>query len=528
MKAPEQFGITHGESPGGGPVVFPKPTRGGARSSYDGADTNPGNQRHWANADGLSAKAANSPDVRRKLRNRARLEFDNGGNCKGAIETYAHDLVGTGPRLQLTLPEGSHPDAEKTIERLFHSWCDDKAVNFADKLRVMVESEIRDGESFAVFTENLLVEGLLKFDFRILEAEQVATPFLNPMDPAAVDGIEFDAYGNPAWYHVLKQHPGDLFFNPVAGYTRQKASDCVHWFRPSRAGACRGIPRITPVLNLIAQNRGYASATLGAARLGAHYSGFIETNASPDQGPVRLAEYDEVPVEEAQALTLPAGWKFTQSTPVQPGATHKEFKEGNLTEFGRAIHQPRNVVTGDSSGYNFSSARLDHLISRGAAKIERNRLCVRVLDPTIKGWAGEAVLLRGYIPEEILATLPPVSEWSWCWQFDGWPSINPVDDATANETNLKNGLTTHAVLLAQDGIDWKEHFDSIAEQRAYAKSLGIEDLLYPWLAKAAAPTAQPMQPQRTNEGTRNQPQGHGAEWQSEEDTVIEERSPSYV
>ena len=36
--------------------------------------TNDENRRHWANADGLSANAANSPDVRRLLRNRARYE----------------------------------------------------------------------------------------------------------------------------------------------------------------------------------------------------------------------------------------------------------------------------------------------------------------------------------------------------------------------------------------------------------------------------------------------------------------------
>ncbi|MCS6896464.1 MAG: hypothetical protein NZM29_00695, partial [Nitrospira sp.] len=42
------------------------------RARYDAAATSPDNRRHWANADGLSPNAANSPDVRRMLRNRAR------------------------------------------------------------------------------------------------------------------------------------------------------------------------------------------------------------------------------------------------------------------------------------------------------------------------------------------------------------------------------------------------------------------------------------------------------------------------
>ena len=42
------------------------------RARYDAASTNDENRRHWANADSLSANAANSPEVRRVLRNRAR------------------------------------------------------------------------------------------------------------------------------------------------------------------------------------------------------------------------------------------------------------------------------------------------------------------------------------------------------------------------------------------------------------------------------------------------------------------------
>ena len=47
------------------------------RARYDAAVTSDDNRRHWANADGLSANAANSSTVRRTLRNRARYETAN-------------------------------------------------------------------------------------------------------------------------------------------------------------------------------------------------------------------------------------------------------------------------------------------------------------------------------------------------------------------------------------------------------------------------------------------------------------------
>ncbi len=44
---------------------------------YDAVQTTPENRRHWANADHMSANAANSPHVRREARSRARYEAAN-------------------------------------------------------------------------------------------------------------------------------------------------------------------------------------------------------------------------------------------------------------------------------------------------------------------------------------------------------------------------------------------------------------------------------------------------------------------
>ena len=71
------------------------------RARYDAAQTSPENARHWAMADALSADAAGTADVRRRLRERARYEVANNSYAKGIVLTLANDCVGTGPRLQL-------------------------------------------------------------------------------------------------------------------------------------------------------------------------------------------------------------------------------------------------------------------------------------------------------------------------------------------------------------------------------------------------------------------------------------------
>jgi len=97
------------------------------RARYDAAVTNDENRRHWANADALSANAANSPDVRRTLRNRARYEVANNSYAKGIVLTLANDVIGTGPRLQMLTEDAS---ANRFVEREFSRWC--QAVSLAD------------------------------------------------------------------------------------------------------------------------------------------------------------------------------------------------------------------------------------------------------------------------------------------------------------------------------------------------------------------------------------------------------------
>ena len=63
------------------------------RARYDAALTSDNNRRHWANADGLSANAANSPEVRRVLRNRRRYEVANNSCARGVILTLAYDRI---------------------------------------------------------------------------------------------------------------------------------------------------------------------------------------------------------------------------------------------------------------------------------------------------------------------------------------------------------------------------------------------------------------------------------------------------
>jgi len=110
-------------------------------AKFEVAQTTADNRRHWANADGLSARAAVSPEVRRVVRIRSRYEADNNSWYRGMLRTAVNHIVGKGPQLQVTT---GNWELDLRIEAAFQRWATHS--DFAGQLRLMVEAYWRDGE----------------------------------------------------------------------------------------------------------------------------------------------------------------------------------------------------------------------------------------------------------------------------------------------------------------------------------------------------------------------------------------------
>jgi lambda family phage portal protein len=442
------------------------PTRGVriVRARYDAASTNDDNRRHWANADSLSANAANSPEVRRLLRNRSRYEVANNSYARGIVLTLANDVVGTGPRLQM-LTESA--DANRRIEREFMAWA--KAVSLAEKLRTMRMARAADGEAFGVLTSNERLPTAIQLDLHLIEADQVCTPDLKVLQPNAIDGIVFDAFGNPVEYHVLKAHPGDMSMLALRDYERVPASAVVHWFRADRPGQARGIPDIMPALPLFAQLRRFTLAVLAAAETAADFAGILYTDA-PANGEADAAEpFEPIELEKRALLTMPGGWKMSQMEAEQPSTSYAEFKHELLNEIARCLNMPFNVAAGNSSGYNYASGRLDHQTYFKSLRVEQAHLECAILDRILAAWFDEAVLIPGLLP----AGLGLIADWPHQWFWDGHEHVDPAKEASAQTMRLANHTTTLADEYARRGLDWETQLRQRAKELALMAELGL-------------------------------------------------------
>ena len=447
------------------------------RARYDAASLTDDNRRHWAAADGLSANAANSPEVRRILRNRARYEVANNSYARGIVLTLANDVVGTGPRLQIRTGD---QEADRRIETEFMRWS--VAVGLAEKLRTMRVARAQDGEAFAILVSNPRLASPVTLDLRLVEAEQIATPDLHPLADNAVDGIVFDESGNPVEYHLLKQHPGETRIVSASpyDYDRIPAESVIHWFRCDRPGQARGIPDIMPALPLFAQLRRFTLAVLAAAETAADFAGILYTDA-PAGGEADAAEpFEPIELEKRALLTMPGGWKMSQMEAEQPSTSYGEFKRELLNEIARCLSMPYNVAACDSSSYNYASGRLDHQTYFKAIRVEQSHLERTALDRILAAWLDEAALLPGVLP----SGLPPIAQWDHQWIWEGREHVDPAKEASAQATRLASHTTTLAEEYARRGLDWEEQLRQRAKELALMAELGIS----PSAPTASVPT----------------------------------------
>lgn len=450
------------------------PVKGGfirrfIRAGFDSAVTNDANRKHWINADGLSADAAASPEVRRTLRNRARYEAANNSYAKGIVLTLANDVVGTGPRLQLLTDDDG---GNERIEQAFMAWA--KAINLPEKLRTMRASRATDGEVFAVLVSNPGLPTPVKLDIRLIEADQVTTPDLSFLNDDAVDGIVFDDAGNPSEYHILKGHPGDARTGFLGlDYDRVPAEAVIHYFRADRPGQSRGVPDITPALPLFAQLRRFTLAVLGAAETAADFAGILYTDAPANGEAESVEPLDAIELEARSLLTMPGGWKMAQVQAEQPSTTYAEFKREILNEIARCLNMPFNVAACNSSGYNYASGRLDHQTYFKSIRVEQDHMACVVLDRLLAAWLREAVIVSGLLPLRIRTLVATGEGLSHQWFWDGNEHVDPAKEATAQQTRLSSHTTTLASEYAKQGRDWESELRQRAKEVALMKELGL-------------------------------------------------------
>jgi len=445
------------------------------RAAYDIARTTDENANLWKYVDSLSAAEANNPAVRQTIRNRARYEVANNSYADGIVDTLAADTIGAEVQLQL-----GDTDAAQRAEREFERWA--HATRLWSKVRTMRRAKIVDGEVFAQLVTNRKIAHRVKLDLRLLECDMVESWVSGATREDEIDGIRFDADGNPSEYRILKNHPGDSrgWATSKAG-TWTSAAYVLHYFAESRPGQVRGVSELLPSLALFGELRLYTKAVINAAARAAELAAVMQTTLMPDQVAAELTDpLTTIEAPRNAIISLPEGWTLSQLKAEQPTTTYGMFKREIINEMARPLSMPFNVAACDSSSYNYASGRLDHQTYDRSIEVERAEIRLAILDRIYAAWLAEYSAIAG-LPQAQVDALRDHE-----WHFSGRGHVDPGKEASADQTRLANGTLTRARYWAKHGADWKR------EDGQWIKEMIERETMWNEARKAAGLPPAPM------------------------------------
>lgn len=496
-----------GDWRGAGSMVNAHVSRGGNRSlrTFMAAS----NDRLVADLASITGYASGNAEVRfslRQMRIRSRYLANNNEYVKRFLQLLRNNV--TGPRgfdLQMKIKKargGLDEDANDTIEEAYARMSKKGSFSACGRLsrgafeRAAITCLARDGEviieklygrefnEFGV-TWNLVDPDLLDENLNVgINGTYPGSGRLDEGNSIRM-GVEVNKYGRPVAYWFHSVHPGDDVINvPTLRHRRVDADRIIHHYlvEEQRTDAVRGVPWIFAAMRRMAMLGGYEEAALVSSRQGASKMGFYKRPAgepSPmdhkaDGSPVADSEDEEGNlIEEAEPGVfgvLPPGWDFTTYDPAYPNDKMEAFVKAMLRAFSSGVGLNYNTMASDLEGVSLSAMR------HGA---NQDRDTYEGLQQNFREGIGEpmfSAFLRTGLDFGRIGRLPPEA-------FDRlnkprliskpFRSPDPQKDVAAQAQAVSLGVRSRTRICAENGEDFVEILDELAEEERLAKAKGV-------------------------------------------------------
>ena len=458
------------------PVMHRLPRRddpSDVRAYFDVSVPSVDNYRHWSMATPSHANVAANRQRRLISRNQARYEVTNNSWLDGIVDTLAAETVGdVGPSLQMSpqVPE----DVRRGIEEAWADWS--MKARLAEKLATGRRAKCVDGECFYMLVYDGLLPSDIKLNVKLIESDQVGSPYDEMDDETHYDGVRVSEAGEPVEYYVYTYHPYDNQGINASGPDGRwyYATQVIHLYNASRPGQLRGYTELLPCLPLAAILRRFTYATLHAAEKAADISLVMHTTASPDDPEDCIKpfydEYSPVPFERNMIVNLPYGWDAKQIQAEHPGNTYVEFVRQVVVEMGRCLSMPASVALGDSSDYNYASGRLDFQQFARAIEVDRRQqIEAKLLSQVFRAFLEEWLTLNtGASPFSL-----KLSDYPHRWYWQPRKTDDPEKNADAVVKLRDAGLMADEEYWLENGKDPDVQRAMIERQNKWREKNGM-------------------------------------------------------
>lgn len=412
-----------------------------------------------------------SDGERARLRSWCKKEYLDNAYARNAARSFALATYGQGPSLSI---QTSDEVLNAKLEKLFRKWRE--KVNLDWLWHVALNSLFYDGEAFFHFSENPHMPGGLGVE--LIEARRIKDD-MGMGDPMSFEGITYDEWNVPVSYSVEREAINPMY-QRVADYVEVPAERMIHFYLDDVTNQKRGLPLLQSCLDTLASLQRICRASLNAWELAAALNVIFKTSMEaqdlvrclpPNTGVGETAvmpafETLELP-KDGGGMLMPSGVEPVQMKSEHPRDNFAANLQTFVTQVGLAVGEPRNIVSGDSSAYNYSSAQLDNeIFSRWGGTCQRQ--IQRALNKTLE-LCFAAHLHSDPAVSELFALIGD-DDIPCVWYFPRMlESIDRLKDASADVALLNANLQTIREYCNRHGIDYEHH----------VKQMEAEKLLHP-------------------------------------------------
>lgn len=398
----------------------------------------------------------------------------------GIVDRFQDHVVGGG-----IIPQAktSSPEWNKHAEQFWGEWskaCDYRQrMNMREMQRAIIRSRMATGDCGFVLLKNGQIQPV--------EAERIATPNDLMNDATMVDGVRLRPSGIIDSFYVGARDKSGNVGRSAKDFARINAEDFIHCLRAIRFDQVRGIPDLAPILNHVHDLGRLGEEVLNRAILDALHAWAVYSEEGPSKisqtGPRNVTPKT---VEEGQRIEyfsggqtyyMRPGEKVESLASATPNATLVPFIQHMLTTIGAAIGLPYEFLLLDFKGGSFSASRAALMTTYRTFQTNQ----VWLVDSFLQrawNWRIAKAIKNGEL-EPAPVDERGISEWYKVrWQFPRHDWIDPLKQVTADETDIRLGVSTWSAVAATRGRDSEDVFvekaRDIADAIRVAKEISDE------------------------------------------------------
>ncbi|ALE02873.1 phage portal protein [Bartonella ancashensis] len=419
---------------------------------------------------------------------RSRWLYDNEPLYGSATEEWVSAAVSDGikpyPRIE------GFREEKKSLLNLWWQWVDeadyDEDASFYGLQATITREVFLTGECFVrLHYVDLYGRSGVPLQLQVYPSEMLDLTYSGP---AEIEGnyirmgIEFNASGKRVAYHFWARHPYDDCPPNVALKSQERirvpAEMVIHIKERRVAGQLRGSPKVTRCMTKIFQLDSYDDAELDRKRTSALFMGFITSPHSNDasltdnRDDIKTEQSPELPTLSPSGVCDIGNKDIKFSSPVEVGGSYEPFQYRTSLKICSALSMPYAVVTGDVTRGNFSNVRTAIIQFRRHVKQWREHII---------GFQFNRIVWERFVEMAVLAKridLPGWEDdplpWLQCESFASpLEMIDPNKDIAAEKEEIRAGLKTRRMAIAERGYDMDNINAEFEEERKDAQKRGL-------------------------------------------------------